>query len=206
MSYFFAEEIVGKRARFQRVSDSKLLYGWVTHFGSDQITVSVGLNASIQVGDRFAFQVHTPSAAVRFIGDHAGIVPAADDASVAQSGSEANHLFKILGRIQHTPPQEEGRHRLDQRPVDIAVGDRTVSGQLYDVSPTGAGVIASESFEAGVRVKLTVQDQGRAITVEAEVRYATSAEGATGSFRIGMKLVESNRLACAQWRGLLDVA
>lgn len=200
----FSEDIVGTRARFQRLSDSTVLYGWITEFGHDHVSVAVPARLFLQPGDRFVFQVHTTSATVRFIADYSGLGPVPEEAPIADF--ECVQLFKVLGRIEQGPAQEEGRLRLNNRPVEIAWDDKNIDGQLYDISPTGAGVITSQALESGIKVRVTVKDQARAITVEAEVRYSTSVEGQSELYRIGLKLVESSRLASAQWRSLLDVA
>jgi hypothetical protein len=178
------------RARFQRLGDAKLLYGWVQEVTEQKVVVEIDSEVSLQVGDQFQFDLIGFSRRVMF---QAALVAA----------TNGRYGFRLTSRPQFAAVSESVRVSLRGVGVTIESPDGPKTATVLDASPGGMGLLLDEKPSAGEEMTLRFNTSPETITARVVVRYARPTPDGK-RFRAGVQILEMNRIDRGRWMKLFE--
>lgn len=183
-----------RRCRLQRLSDSKLMYGWVINYDKKNCTIRLnGKNLNPQVNDKFNVEIFGRDSNATF------------QAFLHHQSEEAIFL-QANSFIQYKNKTENGRVLLYNGTGNITVGEDRLNIDVIDISESGAAISAPEAITAKSRVRLVIQAGKVTVNVYAEVAYCRKNFPAEGQFRLGVKFIEMDRFNQALISELVSTA
>jgi hypothetical protein len=179
-----AESVADARVSLQRLSDARIVHGWVSEFDTTWFTARLTGNLSVAPGDKFTVRVFREGGDLAFI-------------ALARSAASGIFRFDIEGKISVHEPQGDPRYSR-QTPAYIDDFPATV----VDVSPQGIGLITAVPFRPGDQITVAVEG----VQVRGEVRYCRPLRDAGSNYRIGLRLVPMDRIGRARWSEIVHAA
>lgn len=179
-----SESVADARVTLQRLSDARMVHGWISEFETTWFTARLTGNLSISPGDKFA---------VRVFGEGCDLVLAA----YARSAVGNIFRFDIEGKIAHAESQGDPRY---SRNTPAYIGDYPAT--VVDVSPLGIGLLATIPYRAGDEVTIDIEG----VQVQGEVRYCRPLRDPGSNYRIGIRLAPMDRIGRARWSEIVHAA
>ena len=179
-----AESVADARVSLQRLSDARIVHGWVSEFDATWFTARLNGNLSIAPGDQFAVRVFRESGDLAFI-------------ALARSAATGVFRFDIEGKISLHEPQGDARYSR-QTPAYIDDFPATV----VDVSPQGIGLVTAVPYRSGDQITVAVEG----VQVCGEVRYCRPLRDPGSHYRIGLRLAPMDRIGRARWSEIVHAA
>lgn len=179
-----AESVADARVSLQRLSDAKIVHGWVSEFDTTWFTARLNGNLSIAPGDKFAVRVFREGGDLAFI-------------ATARSAASGIFRFDIEGKISVHEAQGDPRY---SRQTAAYIDDFPAT--VVDVSPQGIGLITATPYRSGDEVTVTIEG----VQVRGEVRYCRPLRDAGANNRIGIRLAPMDRIGRARWSEIIHTA
>lgn len=182
------------RISIQRLSDSKLFYGWISDVKSGQLAfIEVSSGEGLKVGDLLRVEVDAPKATGSF---HASVVR-------SDSTACAIHVSEEIGIL---PYHNESRKKISGLVAHIRLPWIELAEPVQDISSHGVSILAKAPLETDEHVDVKLEFDGREVEVGATVRYCRKIDSETGKYRIGFLVDQPTRLEQAKWQKIVDEA
>lgn len=181
---------MGRRARFQRISDGKLFSGWIEGCDHDRVCILPTSNVLPMVGDSIYLEGCADSLAVSF----QGLV------REAISGATPRVYVSCNGEIRFGPPHESARRRIRRHPV-MAYPENgfPFNAFILDVSKHSIGLTCGQEIPRNSVVELKIESQVGSVTVEGHVLYCVPDRRQGKAHRFGLFIPEMPRLEQQRW-------
>lgn len=200
----------GVRTRFQRLSDCRFFSGWVQDTFGSRILVRSSPDVALQNGQIFQFDVYGPEligafrAKLEYGGD---LMEIEKDESKEQfemrqrimAAADVEYEFTIVTEITARPTIEEARYltQICKAILDTETGE--IDGSMIDASTSGIGLILPNPVQKKSRVTIRIATHVGEVKCTAEVRYCRADRQIPFSYRVGLKIIEMDRVALARW-------
>jgi hypothetical protein len=179
-----AESVADARVSLQRLSDARIVHGWVSEFDTTWFSARLSGNLSLAPGDQFATRVFREGGDLAFI-------------ATARAATGSIFRFDIEGKISVHEPQGDPRY---SRNTPAYLGDFPAT--VVDVSPQGIGLITSVPYRSGDEVTVDVEG----VQVKGQVRYCRPLRDQASSYRLGIQLLPMDRIGRARWSEVVHAA
>lgn len=185
------ENFIGTRVRCQRLSDMKLLSGWLVSMKDLHVRVQINHPNIASPGQELFLEA---------AGDGEKLCMRVRVCNV--TGDFADLI--LLNEPQLLPHSDEVRILLERIPIQIRAGWYEVQGEILDVSLSGVAVQTSVELDVDVICQLTLTTRQGIIRIKGVVVYSRPQPGNAGFFRTGFQLMESDPVTDSQWSRLLS--
>lgn len=179
-----AESVADARVTLQRLSDARMVHGWISEFDTTWFTARLTGNLSISPLDRFAGRIFREGGDLVFT-------------AIAQSAVGNIFRFDVDGKISVVESQGDPRY---SRRTAAYIGDFPAT--VVDVSPLGLGLIAAVPYRSGDEVAIDIEG----LQVKGEVRYCRPLRDQGSNYRIGIRLAALDRIERARWSEIVHAA
>lgn len=179
----FMHRMEGARFTMQRLSDAKIVHGWVKEI-TGNVVVLRDPAPKVTPGDRFQCRVPLNDIDSVFVAE----AVASDDG---------------IGLMIEGLPKAEaatGDVRYAYDTAKVTLGDTVFS--TIDISPTGLGTICPISLPVASYHRMVVSTGMGDLTIEAEVRSRRSTPD--GRYRIGFRIHAMDRIDRGRWNVLIS--
>lgn len=120
-----------------------------------------------------------------------------------QTRGESSTL-RFSSPIQTASSSEEARSSVEGLRCTMKVGWFDAPGEVTDISASGIGIQSVTPLEKGEVIELDVPTRGGDIHLKGEVMYCRSVDGLLGLFRIGLELIDADRVNSAKWQRYVE--
>jgi hypothetical protein len=201
----------GSRVSFQRLSDARILRGWVDSFEGPTLVVRTSADFELAVGDGFSFRVNGLNSDAVFLAElsalddnFAALRGLIDSGDLAGLGLDEQVLsFSITSGIALLPPAQDARFNTATGSVLLGEGIDCV---IQDISLSGIGVICHEHIEPGLVLPARIICECGTIDCEVEVRYCRKLADGQNTFRMGLLLQPMDRVSAGRWQTMFRKA
>lgn len=197
------------RTTFQRVKDLKLFTGKVREFSHGRISVACVSDTAFEPDSEFAFEVFGNGQDATFTAVYASSKVATLEGpppeGVVFFNLDVEHWFTLTSEVRLRKSHQEVRYCPRSMAATLSLpGVGTLAdATVVDISKGGLAVLAERHLRKGDIIDLVVFSLGKPIFARAEVRYAVRDRTRLGWHRIGMKLLEMDRVSVIRWRQTL---
>ncbi|MGV3615528.1 MAG: PilZ domain-containing protein [Fimbriimonas sp.] len=178
------EGVIDARVTLQRLTDAKIVHGWVTEFGVTLLMARLNGNLTIGPGETFACRVYREGGDLMFN-------------AVARSAEAGLFRFGVVGQVAVLSTQGDARYARDL-PASID----NLSVHVCDVSANGIGLIAPVPYRPGAELTVTLEG----MEVRGEIRYCRPLREQASSYRLGIRLAPMGRIDRARWSEIVTSA
>lgn len=175
----------------QRLSDAKLLAGWVVSMSELEIVVRFIDTEGVRNDDSIFVQAYGNGVVGQFTG------------RVVSCRSQMVTMVLVTG-IKALPTQEAYRLK-----TDLILGELNANGfrmdfQIVDVSEKSLGVVTKLPLVKGATVQVQIDDCGNKIESNAVVKYCRPLNDGSGQFRAGLAFKDIDKVQWARWSRLVE--
>jgi hypothetical protein len=210
MSKISAQDFVGTRARFQRLSDAKLFAGWIEDFFGNNVVISTNTNHSVQIGDEFRFEGFGNHIAVVFVArlEAVGKLDLAKESVVtAVEGTNARIVeakrvrleLQVSSPVRFSASKENLRMLVSDVFTVLNEGERQIEAVVIDVAKQGIGLVSKSNVKPKEYVSVRMETRLGAIEAKGNVRYCTIDKDRVGFYRIGIMFTDMDRVNRPRW-------
>jgi hypothetical protein len=196
------------RTTFQRVADGKFFNGWVKHVTPDLIIVHTCTSCELNPGDEFAFQVYGNnkdaffSARLKaFQGAELGPFATPD-----RSGPTVplNLGCEITSAMVFKDCVTQPRFCVQGLSVDLKANDELIATKatVIDVGPSGFAALSEVPLKKGEIVEATLHAFEHKVCCRAEVRNCVKNALNPTFHRLGMLIMDMERVDGLRWKQL----
>ncbi len=182
-----------KRARLQRLKDAKFFAGWVKALTETEMHIRLKNPFGMELGDHVLVEVHGSESVATF--------PAV---MTLRSGEDA--VFRLAKAIIYVAAKENARISVAPMQCIVQYEGSSVQTEVVDVSAGGFGMLAPQAFKRGDIIQVEIESPFGPVACGGEVRYCKPDAEASGSFRVGIRTAEMERLEKARWNRLFTEA
>ena len=179
-----AQSVNDARITFQRLSDAKIVHGWVITFDGDWLNARLSDELAKGLDNRFTCRIYGEGSDFTF-------------AATLQSGADSIYHFRMEGDFEVVEPTGDARFARD---VPAVVNGIPV--QITDVSSQGIGFISLLSLRSGDLVSIEIE--GTVVT--GHVRFCRARRTAAGGHRVGVQIDELGRIDRVRWKGIVHAS
>lgn len=178
------------RARLFRVQDGKWLSGWVMNLAREEARIKLSGPIALTAGEQLVGECYGLGTVARFQGTLVG-----------QAGLEI--AIHVIGSVTFGPSEETPRIQTSGLHGVLHSGVGTSPLEVLDVSPESMGVVVSQPFEPGAELMITLPTEMGPIEGQVSVANCRDDHEREGHFRMGLHIVQLDRLARARWSRLV---
>ncbi|HRF58448.1 MAG TPA: PilZ domain-containing protein [Fimbriimonadaceae bacterium] len=183
------------RVRVQRLRDYKLFHGWVATIFETEIVLSLPELGDLAVGENVAIEIAGP----KVLAMGTARISFVEGGAAGSDGRISLHLANPLKFIDST---NTGRVRVPPHVVSLKIGEKKVAGRLLDGSTGGIGLSSEAAVDRGATGTLSIDSGHGTIDLTVEVRYCRP--NAESGFRVGLQIIEGQRLEVARWCQIVE--
>ncbi len=189
------EQFIGRRARFQRLTDGKLFSGWIEACDEERLTLLSTSTACPDRGDDIYLEGCSDLLAVSFQG------------RVVESikGPSPRIYVCCNGEIRYGSPHENARRRIKRYPVLVTLESGVPARAfIVDASKHSIGLICDQPIDRNSSVKVSVQGSSAVFHVEGHVLYCVTDRRHDKLYRFGLFVPEMPRLEQQRWERFIS--
>lgn len=197
------------RTTFQRTSDAKFFHGWIRQIQPECLTAVMVGDQPFAPGDQFRFRIFSDLQDAyldaEFCREQAAISPNPNyPMPYAVLAKTREYVFIIRSEIRLEPSKEQAR----LYPSGIVASVVDADGQqgagllVVNISKQGLCVSGRTEHPKHTRLKIELNVLGEPIVATVEVRYCVKDRSFPGQHRIGLQIVEMDRVSGGRWRQL----
>jgi hypothetical protein len=201
--------LLDARVTFQRLTDARIVRGWIVDVEGPTLTVRTSGEIPLREGDRFAARTARLNGDVAFLASLRSVRALSAEEGLRRA-AESNrptildyesraYTFEILGQMVPMPATGDPRYVCE--PSRVVVG--AAEAELRDISPAGLGVVTLTKHRVGERLSVQTEGEGRSVEVEAEVRYCRRLSAHPTLYRVGLRVLNANRVEHARWMAVV---
>lgn len=176
----------GMRARITRLSDAKMMTGWIQAVSGSVVTATADMKFPVAVGEAMLLEVHAAGSNVMLKGN------------LTESNNGSLH-FIIVGPPLQVQSNEAIRVAVEGMTCTVRNDGVPVQGCVLDIGPQGIGIELPVELTKGDLIEVTVPSMSGDIVCKAEVRYCRKPSPDSPIFRVGLLLKLDDRVSKAKW-------
>ncbi len=177
------------RARFQRLSDSKIFTGWVLEISSLGIKIQTDEPINLEPEELFHFDIPGVKNRILF------------HATLEKSTSDYLN-FQILDKLNLVASDESIRLKVQNMPVKIMIGENILDGTILDIAPRGIAFLINQKIEPKTNINAELHTLIGPFQREGVVKYCKEVPNEKNVYRIGIEFTLVNRIDQAKWQQL----
>lgn len=214
MESTFIEHYVGMRARAQRLSDYRIVGGWIEHFEAPHIGLRMPLPSDLTHGEGFFIELHGRKSrlSATFTYRAADQDQAVEREMRSKLGSpmfcavgDQAFLFKTSSPIRHLEVTEPFRLITQAIPAILKFRSESILCEVNDIGDLGVGLVCDAEVPLSTNVTIDVNSEVGIIRLRGEVRTCLPAPlFGKEIVRIGLRTAPADEAEAMKWMQLLD--
>lgn len=188
------KEFVHTRVKVIRTSDGRQCFGWVNQVQKAQMVIELNDQEGWITGDQVNLELIAPN--------FKALMP-----SVYCGGLNGKHYFTIAKNYQVTVGRFDVRRKGVVNQCKVTHGDNTFVAQVADVSLYGLAILVPECIEPPTVVQIDLamcEESGWTASIVAKSVYSRIEPKVSSTWRVGLTILQMNRVDATRWRSILD--
>lgn len=177
------------RARFQRLSDSKIFTGWVLEISSLGIKIQTEAPINVEQQELFHFDIPGVKNCILF---HATL----------EKTTPSYLSFQILDKLNIASSDESIRLKVKNIPVKITLGENTFDGTILDIAPRGIAFLINKKIDPKTNINAEFHTLIGPFQRQGSVIYCKEVLSEESLYRVGIEFICVNRIDQAKWQQL----
>lgn len=181
----------------------KIFSGKVKDFSNGKVVVVCPTHVSFEAKSEFAFQVYGNGFDAHFSAVYSGSqIDESSDLPEGVALFNVEHRFRVTTEVKLRKSEQEARYCPKGMVAQLSlegIGE-IPEASVIDVSFHGFAVMAERHFRKGDVLQVTVTLDGNEMHGKAEVRYSLRDRNREGYHKLGLKIVEMDRISGIRWR------
>lgn len=213
MARVTAQDFVGTRARFQRLSDAKIFNGWIERIFGNKIELSTRTDSTVAAGDQFRVEAFGHFISMVFTAEleetEVYDVISQNYAALEEGGTATVQTTRLTfqmgvkSSVRFSASSEPVRVQVPELPICLNQGETNIDGIVVDVAPNGMGVVSPERFEVDQQLEICMETSHGEIKGTCNVRYCKPDIDRDGFYRTGLMFVDLGRIERPRWERFL---
>lgn len=179
------------RSRLKRLNGNTWLAGWVTHLAREESRIRLWNNVPMVLGERVSCECYGQGIVARFQG------------KVLAQASE-NLAITVLGSISYAPSEETPRIYASGLVGQLEGPNGAANMNVLDLSPQSLGATVDVEFNIGTVLTMHLSTEMGPIEACVSVANSRPDPALHGHFRVGMHILDIQRLDRARWGRLVS--
>lgn len=201
-------DFIGTRARLQRLTDAKILNGWIANLNDQIVDITATTVAQLHKGDQFQIEGFGNRISVSFTAVLGEVEYLEAGPKLQVDGEVKPSLrnpmkvslkMRIATQIRYGSSSEAVRVKVDDLPAQVVYKGARLDAVVIDVGKNGVGLVVPAAMEPGQTVQLMVGTSTGPIKTTADVRYCREEPDRPNYFRVGLMFLDLGRVERPKW-------
>lgn len=179
-------KVAGTRVRITVLSTGKFLSAVVKTIDAEDSLFLLNVPATIGDNEPVIFEIHGPDK--RILGS----------GTVSTTNALGTHC-RNNGDFRFVNCTEPARIATELFLANMQDMDGPLKGMVLDISKAGVSIAVSRSVTVRSVVRMEIKGPGSTLQVHGTVQYCREMQDGMGSYRIGIKLGQNDRITTGKW-------
>jgi hypothetical protein len=199
----------GVRADFMRLSDARVLHGWVERIDGAHLVIRARVPVAVQRGEAFHLQIFGLDGDATFRGklveveseETSALLQVAAQIKGSQIAfDEQLYVFEVASEVKESAPKQDAR--INTECATVLLGRDRDEAIVVDLATNGIGAISSKQYAKELVIPIRLFAGAGVIDTEAEVRYCRRISKEPETYRIGLRFTQMDRINENRWRAI----